>query len=90
MVPLAEPSRHTERILTGITVIGCARTVQAVVAVVVESVDAVRMLEQHPEDHFMDGTKDTVPVLVAVAFVHWDILKVKWIRGWMLEISHLI
>lgn len=90
MVPLAEPSRHTEKILTGINVNGCARTVQAVVAVVVETVDAVKMLEKYPRAHIMDGIKDTVPVLVAVAFVPLDIPMVKWIGKRISEIFHLM
>lgn len=52
-----------------------SRTLQAVVAVVVESVDVVKMLEQHPEGHSMDGSKDTGPVLVVVVFVHWGLLR---------------
>lgn len=44
-------------------------------AVVVESVNVVEMLEQHPEGHSMDGSKDTGPALVAVVFVHWGLLR---------------
>ena len=55
MVPLAEPSRHIEKTLTGINVKGCTRAIQAVVAVMIETVDVVKMLEKYPVTPWMES-----------------------------------
>ena len=73
-----EPLWHTEKIPTGISANGYARTVQAVVVAVVEAVTVVKSWEQVPLGCYtLNGIMGTVLVPVAVIFALGAILKTK-------------